>query len=58
MKLSEPTISLKLPYIDTKEDQLLLNFYKELTINPFKPKDFYCADGFPKEGDSCFVVVP
>lgn len=24
----------------------------------YKAKEFYCADGFPKEGDKCFIVIP
>ena len=34
-----------------------MDFYKDLVLRPFKTKEHYCADGFPKEGNECFVVI-
>ena len=57
MKLSDPNILLSLPYIEIADSNILIDFYKDLVLRPFKTKEHYCADGFPKEGNECFVVI-
>ncbi|CDW71703.1 UNKNOWN [Stylonychia lemnae] len=57
MKLSDPIISLNLPYVQQNDSRILIDFYKDLVLSPFKNKEHYCADGFPKEGSNCFVIL-
>lgn len=47
MKLNDPQITIKLE-----------SLAEELQLLEFRGKDLYCPDGFPKEGDQCYLVLP
>jgi hypothetical protein len=54
MVLSEPPIELQLQAtIDQQGDETELFEYWM-----FNKNDYYCIDGFPKEGMPCVVVIP
>jgi hypothetical protein len=53
MKLNVPEISLELPFSNSK----LLHSREYFPIKEFSSKEFYCLDGFPKDGNSCIVVI-
>jgi len=55
MVLSEPPIELQLQARITSEavdDTELFEFWM------YNKNDYYCIDGFPKEGMPCVVVIP
>lgn len=54
MKLNIPEITLNLFLTECSSIHSKSNY----EIKQYSVKDFYCADGFPKDGKSCVVIMP
>eukprot|EP00347_Sterkiella_histriomuscorum_P001493 403371824 len=60
MIMSDPPINLELDFICNlieEQQKQLKNFYQNTQVKNFKSKQYYCADGFPKEDDECIVII-
>lgn len=56
MVLSDPPIELSM--LSTQERQSRENLTDKFDFWMFNKNDYYCIDGFPKEGYPCVVVLP
>jgi hypothetical protein len=53
MKLNDPEIYIELPLTKVKS----LEKRELYEIKEYTSKDYYCVDGFPKEGHTCVIVL-
>ena len=56
MVLSDPPIELSM--LNTKERDGKSDLTEKFEFWMFNKNDYYCIDGFPKEGYPCVVVLP
>jgi hypothetical protein len=56
MVLSDPPIELSMLSVEGRNAKVALTDKYEFWM--FNKNDYYCIDGFPKEGYPCVVVLP
>ena len=55
MKLNDPEINVVMSL--GKEQSYNSKIKEKLEKATYKTKDYYCVDGFPKEGQECVVII-
>jgi hypothetical protein len=58
MVLNEPPIEMSLMSVNERLGQNNKGFLDKFEFWMFNKTDYYCIDGFPKEGNPCVVVLP
>eukprot|EP00347_Sterkiella_histriomuscorum_P023932 403332886 len=56
MVLNDPPIMLNMECWDTRQHKTVL--VEKFEFWMYNKNDYYCIDGFPKEGNPCIVVLP
>lgn len=56
MILNDPPILMSMESWDTRKEKAVL--VEKFEFWMFNKNDYYCIDGFPKEGYPCVVVLP
>jgi hypothetical protein len=58
MVLNEPPIEMHLMPVNDRLGSSSKGFLDKFEFWMFNKTDYYCIDGFPKEGNPCVVVLP
>jgi hypothetical protein len=58
MVLNEPPIEMSLMQANERLGSNSKGFLEKFEFWMFNKTDYYCIDGFPKEGNPCVVVLP